>query len=141
MASKRKRVSKHISVDEENKVVYLIDDGEDMAKMEDYALASYQKNGYEVRVPKPIKHDPIKSRGKAYFKKECTPEEWEKFQEIAKNHDGDTNAFASYRRAIDWFYGEHPEKKPPSRVKREQEQAEKEQAEKESKAKAKEKTA
>lgn len=126
MASKRKRVSKHISVDEENKVVYLIDDGEDMARMEEFALSSYQKNGYEVRVPKPVKRNAMKSRGKAYFKKECTSEEWEEFQKLSQEHKPtDISAFDSYRRAIDWFYEQHPDKKPVSRVKREQEQEKK----------------
>lgn len=114
----REYVSPHIRLNSKQKRIYLVDDGNDLSNLERFCAQSYIASGYRIRIIKKAN-----TRNKEWFIRQCkNKSERDQFQSIlneARNEtteDGGENAYLiAFRKAVDWFYKQHPELEPPSR--------------------------
>ena len=110
----REYVSQHIRVNESEKRIYLVEDNEDLSTLERFCAQSYLNGGYKIRVVKKPK-----SRNKAWFLEHCENKaEREQFQSFLNEAQGEEERNAhliAFRKAIDWFYEQHPNLIPASR--------------------------
>ena len=112
----REYVSPHIRLNSKQKLIYLVDDGNDLSNLERFCAQSYMASGYRIRI---IKKADI--RNKEWFIGKCkSNRERSQFQSIldeAQNETGKNAHLIAFRKAVDWFYEQHPDLEPASRKK------------------------